>query len=372
MLQPSSLKEPYTKDSPYLATILERKVLNLPGSSKKTYHITLDLSGSGITYEPGDAIAIFPENPPDLVQPLLRALKQTGQEEIIAPRTGEKMSLEHFFKTKANLLRIQAALLRLYPKLKDIADSKEERAAFLESHDLEDLLTKYGPPPLSMQAFITLLPPLLPRFYSIASSKLVAKETVDLLVVTFVHEIGGKKRHGLGSQFLCERAEIGKTPIPLYLQRNPIFKLPKDPSTPLIMIGPGTGVAPFRAFLMERKKRKNWLFFGERERAFDFYYEDFFLELEKENSLKLSCAFSRDQKEKIYVQDRLHEKSAEVWQWIQTGACIYICGDAHRMAKDVTAMLETIAQKEGNLSKEEAKAFFKTMRKEKRLLLDVY
>jgi len=368
----------YNKNNPFPAKLVERELLNQEGSTKQTYHLKLDLSGSQIAYAPGDAIGIFPENPKQIVDSILNALKKTGEEEVVDPRTQASLSLRHFLKAKANLIRITLPMLKQFPELSalTVADAKEARRDFIENHDLEDLFTRYANPKAPLQELLSYISPMLPRFYSIASSQLSTPDSVDLLVVTFQCKQGGKMRWGLGSRFLCEVATIGETPIPIYHHPNTTFKVPEDPNTPIMMIGPGTGVAPYRAFLQERlhqeAKGKNWLFFGERQRAYDFYYEDFFIDLEKKGLLHLDCAFSRDQEEKVYVQDVMKKKSDQIWEWIHEGAIIYICGDARHMSKDVTATLHEVITEKGSLSDQEAKDFIRKLRTEKRLLLDVY
>ena len=368
----------YNKNNPFPAKLLERELLNREGSTKQTYHLKLDLSGSQMAYAPGDAIGIFPENSHQIVDSILNALKKTGNEEVVDPRTQATLSFRCFLLTKSNLIRITLPMLKQFPELSALtqADAKEARKEFIERNDLEDLFAKYATPEIHLQELISYISPMLPRFYSIASSQFETPDSVDLLVVTFQYEQGGKMRWGLGSQFLCKFAKIGETPIPTYHHPNATFKMPENPNTSMIMIGPGTGVAPYRAFLYERlhqrAKGKNWLFFGERQRAYDFYYEDFFSKLNKSAFLRLDCAFSRDQEEKIYVQDLMKKETDSIWEWVQEGAAIYICGDARHMAKDVTATLHDIAAKKGSFSDQEAKDFIRKMRKEKRLLLDVY
>lgn len=366
----------YNKSNPFPAKLLERKLLNREGSTKETYHLKLDLSGSQIMYEPGDALGIFPENPSSVVDSILHALKKTGKEEVVDPRTNATVTLKHFLCAKSNLIRITLPMLKQFPDLQLLTESKEARKEFVENHDLEDLLTQQPNPSISLQELISYISPMLPRFYSIASSQRETPDSVDLLVVTFQCKQGGKVRWGLGSRFLCGQAQVGETMIPTYHHPNATFKVPEDKNTPMIMIGPGTGVAPYRAFLQERllqkASAKNWLFFGERMRAYDFYYEDFFTELEEAGFLRLDCAFSRDQEEKIYVQHLIEQQAADIWDWIQDGAHIYICGDARHMAKDVTATLHDLVAEKGKLSDQQAKDFIRTMRQEKRLLLDVY
>ena len=213
----------YNKENPFPAKITERYLLNKEGSTKKTYHVTLDLSGSNITYKVGDAIGIFPENPPDQVNALLDALEKTGNEEVTDPRLGAAMSLEHFIKTKTNLLRLTTPLLKLLGDSELLAEeNKQERAQFIANHDLIDLFHMH-PPTAPLQEIISYFSPLLPRFYSIASAPSVSPNSVDLLVATFTYMHANKEREGIGSKFLCGTAELGSTPIPTYLHPTPLF-----------------------------------------------------------------------------------------------------------------------------------------------------
>ncbi len=363
----------YNKENPFPAKITERYLLNKEGSTKKNYHVTLDLSGSNIDYRAGDAIAIFPENPPEDVNALLEALDKSGNEEITDPRSGAEMSLEHFLKTKTNLIRIPTPLLKQGGDLKLLKEeNKQYRTHFIANHDLIDFF-EIHPPSLPLQELISYFAPLLPRFYSIASSPKVSPRSVDLLVATFTYKHGEKERQGLGSHFLCDTAAMHTTPIHTYLHPTPHFLLPEDPTTPIIMVGPGTGIAPYRAFLQEREAQKapgkNWLIFGERNKETDYYYKSYLESLSEKGFLTLDFAFSRDQTEKFYVQHRLLEKGDEVWSALSSGAHIYICGDARHMAKDVLAALTSIIETHGF---QDGKAYIKFLRKEKRLLMDVY
>ena len=217
---------------------------------------------------------------------------------------------------------------------------------------------------------------MLPRFYSIASAQALYPEELHLLVTAVSYQINGHLRHGVATSFLCHDAMIGETPIPLYLQPTRGFSLPPDSHTPIIMVGPGTGVAPFRAFLQERlatqAQGRNWLFFGERHQKSDFYYDVFWVALEKQGRLRLDLAFSRDGKEKIYVQHRMWEKRKDLWAWIEEGAYFYVCGDGKTMARDVEEMLIRIAASEGNLTDEAARQKIKSLRTAKRYRMDVY
>lgn len=368
----------YSKNNPFPAKLLERQLLNETGSTKQTYHLKLDLTHSRIAYKPGDAIGVYPSNPNLLVENILDAMKTTGKETVTDPRTSTVCSFKHFLLTKANLIRITLPMLKQFPDLAFLThdSAKKERKAFIDNHDLLDLFLQYSSRKTSLQELLPYISPMLPRFYSIASSQGQTPNSVDLLVVTFQCEHGGKTRWGLGSYFLCREAKIGKTPIPVYHHPNAAFKIPEDPSRPILMIGPGTGVAPYRAFLQERILQKatgkNWLFFGERQRAYDFYYKDFLTTLEKKGFLRLDCAFSRDQQEKLYVQNLMHKHTTDIWEWINEGAFIYICGDARYMAKDVITKLHNIVAEKGKLSNDEAHCFIRNLRKNKRLLLDVY
>ena len=333
----------YTRENPFLARISDRFILNKPGSTKKTYHITLDISDSGIEYQPGDTLAILPSNHPDEIAEILNHIHH-DQKESLKPWLTNNVNLSRVSKSLREFLQIENKHPDLLTCLSDIGGYK-------------------GP----LEPFLKNLSPLMPRFYSIASSMQCSPTSIDLLIATFTHSVGNKQKPGVGSDFLCHQASE-TTPIPLYLQPTKHFTLPEDKTTPIIMIGPGTGVAPFRAFLQERQNNdsKNWLIFGERQKDYDFYYEDFFQSYE--GSLLVDTAFSRDQTRKIYVQDRLLEKKEQVWQWLNDGAIIYICGDAKRMAKDVQQTLANIIAEKTT----DPASYIKMLRKEKRLRLDVY
>ena len=287
-----------------------RTLLTGPASTKQTYHIVLQIPTS-LVHFPGDSLAVFPQNDPEAVEQQLREMGASGDEPFFDPRAKETLPLRDYLLRKVDLVTGK---------------------------------------------------PLLPRFYSIASSAKQHPAEIHLTVL----------RTGVCSRYLCHFA----TEVSCYVQHARAFALPTDLQTPIIMIGPGTGVAPFRAFLQERMATqalgKNWLFFGERNRATDFYYADFWQELQAQNCLRLDLAFSRDQAEKDYVQHRLYEAKAEIWAWIQQGCHLYICGDKERMAKEVEQMLQRIIEEEGALSPEEARLALRTLRREKRYLLDVY
>ncbi len=346
----------YTKDRLFLARLKERYVLNKLGSTKQTYHVSLDIKDSGIQHQPGDTLAIMPSNQPDAVANVLSYFDHPSDTPIIDPRSKKLVTLHEFITQRVNINRAPKKLL----------ESLGIDGSF---PDLVSCLQEIGLYKDSVEKFCTLCAPMLPRFYSIASSMQASPHSIDLLVSTFTHPVGTREVPGVGSDFLCHQIDE-KTPIPLYHQATKHFLLPENLHTPIIMVGPGTGVAPYRAFLQEREggPGKNWLIFGERQKNYDFYYEDFFREMEANGELILDTAFSRDQDKKHYVQHKLMEHKDRLWQWLENGALLYVCGDAKRMAKDVLNVLENIIVE--NCS--DPGGYIKNMRKEKRLLLDVY
>ncbi|EKE07944.1 MAG: hypothetical protein ACD_17C00436G0001 [uncultured bacterium] len=348
----------YTRASPYYATLKTKKLLTGAGSSKKTYHLELEADTSKLAYRVGDSIAVLPSNRPQLVDAILKKLHATGDEEVWDEKSGIPLPFREYLLKKANLQR--CSFHKLYPVEKTAAP-------------LLELLEHHKPHPSELARVLL---PLMPRFYSIANSAKVFSNEIHLLIAFVEYDLRGEKQYGVGSHFLCREAKIGLTPIPIYVQPSNHFALPEDPNALIILIGPGTGIAPFRAFLQERiatqAEGQNWIFFGERNRATDFHYGDYWLELEKQGRLRLSTAFSRDQEQKIYVQHKLWEERKSIWKWICDGAFLYVCGDAKEMAKDVDLTLEKIIHEEGNMTEEEARLFLRAMRHNKRYLLDVY
>lgn len=369
---------PFGRNNPAIATIQERYPLTKKGSTKQTWHIALDMGDLDLTYEPGDSIGIYAENDPTLVEHLLEAMQAEGSEEILPKKAEAPLSLRSFLTSHANLSRITSKFLTLIDRderLRYLLDptKKPELRAFLSENDPLHLLREYRSGPLNLQEVCDHFGPLLPRFYSVASSKKTTPTKLDLTVALFSWMQNGEKRFGVASHFLCNLAELKTTPIPLYVQPAPHFRLPEDHSRDIIMIGPGTGVAPFRAFIQERAQSSasgnHWLFFGERNRSSDFFYEE---EWKSHQNLKLDAAFSRDQKEKVYVQHKMLEEGAELYRWMQGGAHLYVCGDAKEMAKGVETVLLSIFQEHGNFSLDEAKRKLKDLRKSGHYCLDVY
>lgn len=372
----------YSRTNPFHSRIKERTLLTGPTSTKKTYHLSIDTADSKFEYKVGDSIGIFPMNSPEIVDRILHLIKNSGDEEIIDPRSNQLIRFRDYLLYKANLSRVNSSFFKLLceksaPSDLTAPENKNQLIAYLDTHPLADLLHLHPlQSPFSAAEFCKPLMPLLPRFYSIASSPKMFPNEIHLTVAYVHYHLNGQERHGIGSRFLCDLATLDKTPIPIYLQSSQDFTLPADPNASIILIGPGTGIAPYRAFLQERLATqapgRNWVFFGERNRASDFYYSDFFLDLEKQNRIRLDLAFSRDQPQKIYVQHKMLEHKKTLWNWISEGAYIYVCGDANEMAKDVDAALQQIIHEEGNLNEEDARRFLKTLRTEKRYLLDVY
>ncbi len=373
---------------PATATIKERYLLTKTGSTKYTSHVTLDTSLISLDYKVGDSIGIYAQNDPVLVKHLIEAMHAEGDEEIKDPRSEKVFTLWDFLSFKANLSRLTSSFLKLFYECEQshdkknalhrllLSENKPLLSQYLSTHDPLDLLKEYQEVNAPLQQLCEQFGPLLPRFYSIANSKLQHPDEIHLTVALFTFSHQGEKRYGVGSHFLCHLAQVNETPIPIYVQPAHYFTLPEDDAAPIIMVGPGTGVAPFRAFMQERIAKgasgKNWLFFGERNRASDYFYKEDWERWTAAGKLQLDLAFSRDQSEKIYVQHRMHEKAAELWNWLQEGAYFYVCGDAHRMAKDVEAMLQKIASERGQMSEEAAKAYVKMLRTQKRYMADVY
>lgn len=378
----------YNKSNPFLASIVERYNLCAPGSDKDTCHVVLDIKGSGMTYRVGDSIAVFSINDQDVVNKTLKALGASGQEKVVDKHSLQEWVLHDFLTKKANLAEVPRKLINEFlHRQTDL--KKKERFSFLcaegqkdalkeyqASHEVWDALEENQEVVFTPQELCALLMPLLPRFYSIASSMMAVGEQVHLTVSELKYETNGHQRHGVCTHFLCQLAPLNEKVVPIYVHPSNGFTLPSDLSTPIIMVGPGTGVAPFRAFLQERMAQGatglNWLIFGERHQAFNFYYQEYFQELVEAGNLRFHTAFSRDQNHKIYVQHRLIEHGAELFALLEKGAVFYVCGDAHRMAKDVDAALHYIVQKHGEFDEHAAKNFVKQLKAEKRYLRDVY
>jgi sulfite reductase (NADPH) flavoprotein alpha-component len=354
----------------------ERYLLNKPGSTKETYHIVLDTSGMNIPFKVGDSIGIFPDNDEELVDQIIKALGCKPNVTVL-DRAQNAFSLRDYLLKKANISKCTSVLLKNISATEKLLapEGKAQLVEFLQTHQLVDILHAFPGSSISPQQLCSILLPMMPRFYSIASSDKMFKDEIHLTVASLTYETAGGPRRGVGSHFLGHSAIPLQTPIPFYVQPSNGFTLPDDPNAAIIMIGPGTGIAPFRAFLQERMALAhpgpNWLFFGERNRATDFYYADYFQSLEKEGRLRLDLAFSRDTAEKTYVQHLLWNNAQAIWDWMQKGAYLFVCGDAEKMAKDVELTLLRIAQQAG-LSEEASREWLKALRKNRHYIQDVY
>ncbi|EGR0495133.1 assimilatory sulfite reductase (NADPH) flavoprotein subunit [Vibrio cholerae] len=369
----------YSKEQPYTASLSTSQKITGRDSGKDVRHIEIDLADSGITYQPGDALGVWYENRPQLVNALLDSVGLSGHEEVQVD--GEALSLysaltHHYEITAANpQLVAQFAELAQSEKLTSLAQDKEALREYATRTQVIDVLREEKVP-LSASQLLSLLRRLTPRLYSIASSQSEVGEEVHLTVGVVEYEYKGEQRLGGASSFLAHQLEEG-APVKVFVEHNNNFKLPSDDNAPLIMVGPGTGIAPFRSFIQERENRgaagKNWLLFGDRTFTQDFLYQVEWQKYLKSGVLnRLDVAFSRDQNEKVYVQHRLLEQAELVWQWLQEGAYFYVCGDASRMAKDVHQALITVVEQQGGLNREQAEEYVSELRKAKRYQRDVY
>lgn len=373
----------YGKKNPFLAEVLESVVLNGEGSAKETLHLELSLDESGLTYEVGDALAVLPVNAENVVRELLAVTGFSGDEEVEI-KGGGSLSLGVALRHHLDITALSRAIARKYAALAGHAEldrllSDEATSEFREwihGRQIVDLLEAFPAEGLTAGQFVGILRKLPPRLYSIASSLKAHPGEVHLTVAAVRYHTHGRDRKGVASTFLADDAPVGSK-VAVYVHRNNNFRLPADDGAPVIMVGPGTGIAPFRAFVEERAERgasgQSWLFFGDQRYSYDFLYQLEWQEHLKEGHLtRLDVAFSRDQPEKVYVQDVMRQRASDLWQWLKEGACFYVCGDAERMAKDVHETLIGIVAQEGHLSREEAVAFVDQLKKEKRYQRDVY
>lgn len=371
----------YNRSNPYYAKLKESIRLTDPEAPKDTRHVVIDLKESGITYEPGDSLGILPLNDPQLVEEVLAAAGFQGDELVPMTGIGEK-SLREFLTADVTLTRVRGGLLELLTscatnpaEAKVLQQIQDEDSHELANADVAELLQRFPSARPTLEQFAAALPRLQPRLYSISSAQRAHPDEVHLTIGVVRFEILGRWRNGLASHFLGIRSNPGDA-IRVFVQHSK-FRLPENPSTPVIMVGPGTGIAPFRAFLEHRSATKapgkNWLFFGNQYRAYDFLYREELEGMHESGVLtRLDVAFSRDRAEKVYVQHRMLEHGSDVWQWLQEGAHFYVCGDAKRMAHDVDQALQQIVAKYGNKSAEEAKAYVTQLVKSKRYQKDVY
>ncbi|GLQ74437.1 assimilatory sulfite reductase (NADPH) flavoprotein subunit [Vibrio penaeicida] len=377
--QPAAAHSQYTKQKPYTATLLTSQKITGRDSGKDVRHIEIDLDESGITYQPGDALGVWYENSAELVDAILAKVGLSGIETIEVD--GESLSIRTALISKYEVTTSNPQLVTKFAelsgskKLEKLVADKDKLREYAGNTQVIDVLGEKKTK-LSAEELVGILRRLTPRLYSIASAQSEVDEEVHLTVGVVEYGVGEETRYGGASSFLSHRLEEGGE-VKVFIENNNNFKLPQDDNTPVIMIGPGTGIAPFRSFVQERDNRdaegKNWLLFGDRTFTQDFLYQVEWQKYLKSGLLtQLDVAFSRDQQEKVYVQHRILEHAEQMWQWIQDGAYIYVCGDATRMAKDVNDALVSVAKEHGGLSQEKAEEFINDLRKAKRYQRDVY
>lgn len=366
------------RENPALATFLSRRKLNGEGSQKETWHVEFDLSGCGLDYVVGDAFGVVARNDPRLADAVIALLGARPDADVGGVPLREALIAQRALGPAPDALFQLISYVtggETRAKARRLA-AGEDPDGDLDRLDVLGTLHKFTQARLSPEAFVEALDPLQPRLYSISSSHNATPGRVSLTVDAVRYRIGTRPRWGVASTFLAERVQPGET-VPVYVQRAHGFGLPANPDTPIIMCGPGTGIAPFRAFLHDRQATKapgrNWLFFGHQRRASDFFYEDELGAMKQEGLLtNLTLAWSRDGDEKIYVQDRMRERGAELFAWLEQGAHFYVCGDAKRMAKDVELALVDIVAAHGGRSAEAAQAYLAGLKKAGRYQADVY
>jgi sulfite reductase (NADPH) flavoprotein alpha-component len=377
-----SAQQKYSRKNPYPAELLERVNLNSEGSSKETIHLEFKLEEAALTYEAGDSLAVLAHNADDVVQDIITLTKLNPSS--LVQIKGEPYTLLDSLTCKLDITTLSLSVIKRYNELvKDNQleellkpENKNDLQDYISGREIIDLLYEFPAEELSADALISIMRKLPSRLYSIASSPKAHPQEVHLTVGVVRYHTHGRERKGVCSTFLAERISKGSK-AEVFVTTNKKFKLPVNKETPIIMVGPGTGIAPFRAFIEERKATsatgKNWLFFGDQHYSTDFLYQSEWQSYLNEGILtKLDVAFSRDQKEKIYVQNRMLDNSREFFAWLEQGAYFYVCGDATRMANDVDDALHDIIEKEGGLEQEDAKAYVKKLKDEKRYLRDVY
>ncbi|MBT2647414.1 assimilatory sulfite reductase (NADPH) flavoprotein subunit [Bacillus sp. ISL-34] len=377
-------EQTYSRTNPFKAEVLENINLNGRGSNKETHHLELSLEGSGLTFEPGDSLGVYPKNDTDLVDMLLTELNWDPEETVKVNKQGDLRQLRESLISDFEITVLtkslieQAAQLSGNEDLKELLEpgNEERLKEYREGRDLLDFVRDFGSWGESAQEFVSILRKMPARLYSIANSLSAYPDEVHLTIGAVRYESHGRERNGVCSILCADRLQPGDT-LPVYIQHNQNFKQPKNPDTPIIMVGPGTGIAPFRSFIQDREeseaKGKTWLFFGDQHFVTDFLYQTEWQKWLKTGVLtKMDVAFSRDTDEKVYVQNRMREHSGELYEWLQEGAAVYICGDEKNMAHDVHNTLIEIIEKEGNMSHADAQAYLEEMQQNKRYQRDVY
>ncbi|PRS83451.1 MULTISPECIES: assimilatory sulfite reductase (NADPH) flavoprotein subunit [unclassified Bacillus (in: firmicutes)] len=374
----------YSRTNPFYAEVLENINLNGRGSNKETRHLELSLEGSGLVYEPGDSLGIYPTNDPALVDELLTTCGWNAEEAVTVHKNGDTLLLKEALTSHFEITVLTKPLLQ---KMADFTKSEalhalleegneEKLKAYIAGRDLVDAARDFGPFEGTAADFTAILRKIPARLYSIASSLKANEEEVHLTIGVVRYDAHGRERQGVCSILCAERLEPGDT-LPVYIQHNQNFKLPENPDAPIIMVGPGTGIAPFRSFMQEREEiganGKSWLFFGDQHFVTDFLYQTEWQKWLKDGVLtKMDVAFSRDSEEKVYVQHQMKKQSKELFEWLEQGAYVYVCGDEKHMAHDVHGTLLSIIQEEGAMSKEKAESYLANLQQQKRYQRDVY
>ena len=372
-----------SRETPLFAPVIEKTNLTHPLSTKVTLHLAFSVEGTGLSYEAGDACGVIPKNNPNLVAEILQNLRFNGNEQVQCGKSGATTlhdALTHHLQvTRLNRKIVQEYATRgKCTKLLDLLGPEQQKSLenYVYDRGLIDLLIEYPGVIEDPAELVGLLPKLTPRLYSISSSPAAHAGEVHTTVAVVRYKSHNRERGGVCSTLFADHTSVADK-LPIYIQPNKKFKLPSNPDAPMIMIGPGTGIAPFRGFLHERRalghKGRNWLFFGERSAATDYLYREEMEAMRADGHLtRLDTAFSRDQDGKVYVQDRMMENAPMFWEWLQDGASVYVCGDASRMAKDVHAALGTVVEKQGSMSAEAAQEYMATLKEQHRYHRDVY
>ena len=374
----------YSRTNPFYAEVLENINLNGRGSNKETRHLELSLEGSGLVYEPGDSLGIYPTNDPALVDELIKTCGWDAEEAVTVHKNGDTLPLKEALTSHFEITVLTKPLLQKmvsYTKSEALQalleeGNEEKLKAYIAGRDLVDAARDFGPFEGTAADFTAILRKIPARLYSIASSLKANEEEVHLTIGAVRYDAHGRERQGVCSILCAERLEPGDT-LPVYIQHNQNFKLPENPEAPIIMVGPGTGIAPFRSFMQEREEvgadGKSWLFFGDQHFVTDFLYQTEWQKWLKDGVLtKMDVAFSRDSEEKVYVQHQMKKQSKELFEWLEQGAYVYVCGDEKHMAHDVHNTLLSIIQEEGAMSKEKAESYLANLQQQKRYQRDVY
>lgn len=374
----------FTRDSPLLAPVVDKRALTHVTSTKTTLHLAFSIEGTGLSYEVGDACGVMPRNDLNLVAEILQTLGFNGNERVPCEKTGSTTTLHDALAHERQITRLNRKIVQEYAKhgncalLLDLLQPERKTAldGYMFDRGLIDLLLEYPGVIDDPNEVIALLPKLTPRLYSISSSPAAHAGQIHATVAVVRFTAHNRDRGGVCSTLFADRTALSDR-LPIYIQPNKKFKLPANPDAPMIMIGPGTGIAPFRGFLHERRalghKGKNWLFFGERSAATDYLYRDELESMQADGHLsRLDTAFSRDTDRKVYVQDRMMEQAPQFWSWLQDGATVYVCGDASRMAKDVHGTLCRIVQEQGAMTAQAAVEYVGELKDAHRYHRDVY